>query len=91
MAFSLFKRSQSKSKLTSVSVRHGFQSTFMTISPPEHDDLLLLKMYIIRQKGIYNIDERAMDEEKQVGIISLFKQEDLFSDRDFECKSCLKI
>ena len=92
LAFSPFERSQSKSKLTSVSMRHGFQSTFVTIAPPEHDDLPLLKMSIIRQKGIYNnkkqqltaADEETSMKEKQVGIISRFKQENLFSDREFE-------
>ena len=73
-------------------MRHGFQSTFVTIAPPEHDDLSLLKMSTIIQKGIYNNnkqhltidDEEFIEKEKQVGIISSFKQEDLFSDRKFE-------
>ena len=52
LAFSLFEKSKSKSKLTSVSMPHSFQSKFMTIALPEHDDLPLLKMSIIRQKGI---------------------------------------
>ena len=70
-------------------MRHCFQSTFATISPPDHDDLPLLKMSLIRKKGIYNnkkqqltaADEEAIDKEKQVGIVSLSKQEDLFSDK----------
>ena len=46
-------------------------------------------MSLIRKKGIYNnkkqqltaADEEAIDKEKQVGIVSLSKQEDLFSDK----------
>ena len=92
LAFSQFERSQSKSKRTSISMRHGFQPTFMTISLPDHNDLPLLKMSMIRKKGIYNnkkqhltaADKEVMEKEKEVGIISFFKQEDLFSDREFE-------
>ena len=70
-------------------MRHGFQSTSMTIALPEHDDLPLLKIPIIRQKGIYNnkkqqlsaADEVENKKEKQDGITSLFNQEYLFSDR----------
>ena len=48
LEFSPLERSQSKSKLTSVSMRHGFQSTFITIVPSEHDNVPLLKMSEIK-------------------------------------------
>ena len=54
MAFSPFERSASKAKLSSVSMRYGFQSNFMTITPPEHDNLSLLKLSLIRESGVYN-------------------------------------
>ena len=92
LGFSPFERSQSKSKRNIISMRHGFQSIFVTIAPPDHNDLPLLKISMIRQKRIYNnnkqqlmaVEEEQMEKEKQVGIISSVKQKILFSDREFE-------
>ena len=52
----------------------------MTIDPPDHDGFSLLKMFMIRQKGIYKnkkqklttLDEETKEIEKSVGIASLF-------------------
>lgn len=37
MSFSSFERSQSKAKLSSVSMKYGFKSNFPIIAPLEHD------------------------------------------------------
>ena len=52
--FSAFERSQSKAKFSSMSIKHGFQSSFLTLAPPEQDDLSLLKLHLIRQTKNYN-------------------------------------
>ena len=54
VAFSPFERSQSKPKMSSLSPRFGFQSGFLTLSPPEHNDVSLLKLHMIRNQLIYN-------------------------------------
>ena len=67
MAFSTFERSQSKAKLSSVSMRYRFQAIFLTIAPPEQDYISLLKLSIIRQHKIYNkcsITSTKKDESK---------------------------
>ena len=75
-------------------MQHGFQSIFATISLTEHDYLKLLKMSVILHKGLCNNikqqlaaeDEEDKETEKVVGIVSLLKQDILFSDREFEQK-----
>ena len=54
LPFSAFERSQSKAKFSSMSIKHGFQSSFLTLAPPEQDDLSLLKLHLIRQTKNYN-------------------------------------
>ena len=64
----------------------------MTIALPDHDDLPLLKTSMITQKSVCNnrkqqitaVDEKEMEKEKQVVIVSLFNQGDLFYNREFE-------
>ena len=55
MPFSIFERSESKEKLSSVSQRYGFQTTFTTITSPEQDDMSILKLSIIRELKAYNV------------------------------------
>ena len=54
LPFSAFERSQSKAKFSGMSMTHGYQSSFITIAPPEQDDLLLLKLQQIRKTKNYN-------------------------------------
>ena len=54
LPFSAFERSQSKAKFSSMSMKYGFQSSFITIAPPEQDNLCLLKLHLIRETKNYN-------------------------------------
>ena len=92
MAFSPFERSQSKSKLSSVSMRYGFQTNFMTIAPPGHNDLPLLKLALIREKKAYN-NTKVDSDDAECSVTDnsnsesenacSFKCKDLFSEDDF--------
>ena len=72
LPFSTFERSQSKAKFSSMSTKHGFKSSFMTITPPEQDDLCLLKLHLIRNSKNHNgrIGGKSFD-------VDDFKWEDL--------------
>ena len=54
LPFSAFERSQSKAKFGGMSSKHGCQSSFITLSPPEQDNMCLLKLYLIRNTKDYN-------------------------------------
>ena len=64
IAFSCFERSQSKAKLSSVSMRHGFQTNFVTFAPLEQDDLSTLKLSIIRENKVYNNHDITTNKKK---------------------------
>ena len=52
--FSPFERAQTKSKLIATGIKYQSPSHFVTIAPPEHDDLFLLKLHVLRTENNYN-------------------------------------
>ena len=54
LPFSPLERSQLKATFSSMSMAHSFQSVFLTVAPPEQDDLLLLKFCLIRNFKCFN-------------------------------------
>ena len=52
--FSPFERTKTRIQLMSIGSRFGIPQSFITIDLPEHDDLCLLKLSIIRANKNYN-------------------------------------
>ena len=54
ITFSLFECTQTKSKLIAIRIKYQSTSHFVIIAPPEHDDLFLLKVHVLRTENNYN-------------------------------------
>ena len=55
MPFSSFERSKTRIRLKSLGQRFGCHSIFATVAPPEHDDVLLLKIELMRKRKAFNL------------------------------------
>ena len=52
--FSPLERAQTRIRFSSIAMRFGTSSHFVTIAPPEQDDLALLKLHLIRDNNNFN-------------------------------------
>ena len=52
--FSPIERAQTRIRFSSIAMRFGTLSHFVTIAPPEQDDLALLKLHLIRDNNNFN-------------------------------------
>ena len=77
LLFSSFERAQIRPKLYAMKIKYEGQNQFVTIAPPEHDDIILLKINKIREEKIYNTNDFGLSNENQ--NINTWLSEDLIN------------
>ena len=81
MPFSSFERSKTRIRLKSLGQRFGCHSIFATVAPPEHDDVLLLKIELMRRASHSTRQTKIVKQQTEksksarIGRSCLWKQE----------------